>query len=58
MLSQILKSPLQEIFKFLNEKELCKMQATSSYFKKHAGSDYLWRYLLDSQSITYHKGFK
>lgn len=35
-LQKILKSPLLEIFKFLDEKELCLMQSANKFFKQQA----------------------
>jgi hypothetical protein len=45
-MQKILKSPLLEILKFLDEKELCRMQKTSQYLRQQASQDFLWRFLL------------
>lgn len=55
---KLLKSPLYEVLKFIDDRDLCRMQQTCKYLKKHASEDFLWRFLLQSKQLTFVKGFK
>jgi hypothetical protein len=38
---KLLKSPLYEVLKFIDDRDLCRMQQTCKYFKKHASEEVL-----------------
>ena len=57
-LQKIYRSALHEIFKFLTEAELLRVQQLSRFFRKEASHDFFYRFLLVNQKMTYSKGFK